>query len=179
MVLGSNMIHAGLHSACAEIVSRTDGALGCTLVDLETGLPLAAETKPGAPLDATSMELLAAIGVSCFDSGGLTSEFGDEDVDVVQEIQTTTDDAYYFMARVAGTQELLILVTDTKNTNLGLGWMSVHDALKKLRHLSAGVAGEPGDGATTGDRWRRSPHQLGPTNDVFASRTRNRRSIWD
>ena len=167
------MIHAGLHSVCADIVSHADGALGCALVDLDTGLPLTIETKPGARLNATSMELLAAMGVSYFDSASSS----DSEDDLVQELQTTTDDAFYFMARVPGTlPELLILITDTENTNLGLGWMSMHDALKKLQDLHAS---ESGDDPVSGHRARRSPHRLGASDDVFASRTRKRRSIWD
>ena len=169
------MRQASLQHVCRDIVTRADGALGCALVDLETGLPLTIEVRPGAPLTATSMELLSAMGVSYFDDGSVR-DFDDETSeidDVVQEIQTSTEDAYYFMARVPGNlQELFILVTDPKTTNLGLGWMAMRQALSGVQATNSD---NPSNGGTPGNARRadQSPDR------VFVRRARNRRSIWD
>ena len=174
------MGQAGLRHLCADIVNRTDGAFGCALVDLETGLPLASDVKPSAPLGPTSMELLSAIGVSYFDrpQGAHFDDDSTEADDLIQEIQTTTDDAYYFMARVPDApQEILILVMDPQATNLGLGWMSMRTALAQIRAINA----EDGFGNGSPPDARPVPHQppqAGPDR-VFERRTGNRRSIWD
>ena len=174
------MRQASLQDLCQNIVARVDGALGCALVDLETGLPLTLEIKPGAPLNASSMELLSALGVSYFDRNpSMDLDDGSSEVDdVVQEIQTTTEDAYYFMARVPEQpHELLILITDPKTTNLGLGWMSMRQALEQIQALNADH--DAGNGAT--GHARRVPDQPPQLSQerVFARRARNRRSIWD
>lgn len=173
------MRQAGLQHVCRDIVTRADGALGCALVDLETGLPLTVEVRPGAPLNAMSMELLSAMGVSYFDNGS-TRDFDDDTADlddVVQEIQTATEDAYYFMSRVPGNpQELLILVTDPNTTNLGLGWMSMRQALAQVQATNSDNA--PNDG-TPGNGRRDVPPADQSPDRVFAMRARNRRSIWD
>ena len=172
------MRQASLQHVCRDILTRADGALGCALVDLDTGLPLTTEVRPGAPLNATSMELLSAMGVSYFDNGSIR-DFDDDtpDLDDVHEIQTATEDAYYFMARVPGNlHELFILVTDPKTTNLGLGWMAMRQALARVQATNSD---NPSNGGTPGSG-RREP---GPTDQspdrVFVRRARNRRSIWD
>lgn len=173
------MMRTGLQHVCKEILDGTDGAIGCALVDLETGLPLTLEVKPGAPLNPVSMELLSAMGVSYFD-GGSSLDFNDESSeydDAVQEIQTTTEDACYFMARVPGSpQELLILVTDPNAINLGLGWMSMRQALAQVQTTNA----DNGQNGTMRGR-QTAPHQMPdqPADQVFARRARTRRSIWD
>ena len=173
------MRQASLQNLCDDIVNRVDGAFACVLVDLQTGLPLTMDVKPGAPLGPTSMDLLAALGVSYFDRAA-ASDYDDDSFevdDVIQEIQTTTDDAYYFMARVPDVpQEILILVMDPQTTNLGLGWMSMRQALERIRTISAENQhgnDAPGDSRTP----YQPPH---PSRDrVFARRVGNRRSIWD
>lgn len=171
------MVRAGFRNVCADILNGTEGALGCALVDLETGLPLTLEVKPGGLLNATSMELLSAMGVSHFDQGGVRDlDDGTSDAaDAVQEVQTTTEDAYYFMARVPGNpQELLVLATDPGATNLGLGWLSLRQALARVRAANSDTAAD----APPGSSRRAVPGD--PSQDrVFAMRARNRRSIWD
>ena len=173
------MRQTSLQHLCRDIAARADGTLACALVDLDTGLPLTLEVSPDAPLNAASMELLSAMGVSYFDSAA-ARDFDDGTTvadEVVQEIQTATDDAYYFMSRVPGTpQELLILVTDRHTTNLGLAWMSMRQALARVQEANAE---NPPNGEMPGNG-RRDVHPPTQSPDrVFAMRARNRRSIWD
>lgn len=174
------MGRATLQGLCEDIVTQVDGAFGCALVDLETGLPLTFEVKPDAPFGSSSMELLSALGVSYFDRAtALDDDDGSSEMDdIVQEVQTTTDDAYYFMGRVAGERkELLILITDPKTTNLGLGWMSMRQALEQLQTLNANE--HPGIGSTASTQPQVPLQPPLPPERVFATRARNRRSIWD
>ena len=162
-----------LQDLCEDIVTGVDGAIGCALVDLETGLPLTLKVKTGMQFDRDAMELLSAVGVAYFndDSAGPLAD------DAVQEIQTTTEDAYCFMSRVPGeAKELLILVTDRHTTNLGLGWMSIRQALS---HISAANTSVDRNGAPANSQpLEPTPRTTTLTDDAFAVRSRGRRSIW-
>ncbi|MCY4012167.1 MAG: hypothetical protein OXG82_05560 [Gammaproteobacteria bacterium] len=123
------MRKADLQSVCARITGDVDGALGCALVHLETGLPLAFSVASESRFGSAAIELLCAVGATCFG--------GAEDGEAVQELQATTADAFQFMALVPGRVDgLLVLVIDREATNLGLGWMAMRRAL-----AAAGEAG--------------------------------------
>lgn len=160
-----------LRRACENIVTDVSGTSACVLVDLDTGLPLALQVKSGY-MSTDAMELLAAVGASYF----VESDSSDDASHDVEEVQTTTDDSYVFMSRVPGqANELLILVTNRATTNLGLGWMSMRQALAEVR--DADLYEEEDDVAAvhTIDRARPSDQD-----DVFRVRSQGRRpSIWD
>lgn len=163
-----------LQDLCEDIVTGVEGAVGCALVDLTTGLPLALSVRSSGLLDSNAMELLAASGVAHFNGG--TSAAGDASFDdEVEEIQTTTDVAYVFMSRVPdGARQLLVVVTDRKTTNLGLGWMSMRQALVHIRTLNANAA--EGEAPTHAPPANPAPDRS--DDPAFAMRSRNRRSIW-
>lgn len=165
-----------IQDLCEDIVADVDGAMGCALVDLETGLPLTLKVRSNTPFDPNAMELLSAAGVAYF-NGDSPSDAGEaSDDNAVHEIQATTEDAYYFMSRVAGDDhKLLILVTDRKTTNLGLGWMSMRQALAHIQTMSA-REDRPGVAADS-PPVNPTPPPAQP-DDTFAMRSRNRRSIW-
>ncbi|MDE0658789.1 MAG: hypothetical protein OXI79_03975 [Gammaproteobacteria bacterium] len=166
-----------LQDLCEDIVAGVEGAIGCALVDLTTGLPVTLKVRGGGLLDSSAMELLAATGVAYFNGSVGASPADAAPEDEIQEIQTTTDDAYFFMSRVpGGSQELLVLVTDRKSTNLGLGWMSMRQALGHIRSLSADAgSGEAGAVPSTAQATTTPDPAEDP---AFAIRSRNRRSIW-
>ena len=127
-----------LQDICEAIVDDVDGALGCSLVDLATGLPMALDVKPNSMLNATAMEMMSAAGATYFRER-LSSPWvpahqdAGRQPETVQEIQTTTEETYHFMSLVPGEEsEMLVLVTERKSTNLGLGWISVRHALRLL-----------------------------------------------
>ena len=80
------------------------------------------------------------------------------------------------MSRLPGDSGgLLILVTDRKTTNLGLGWMSMRQALRQVEAIDA-VDDAPPVPAPVVAKPVRQPT---PSNDtVFPIRSRDRRSIW-
>ena len=127
-----------LQELCDGIVDDVDGALACALVDLETGLPLASTIAPGGILNPVSMEAIAAAGADYFRGKavrrleGAMSTPGESGSSFVTEIQTTTEDTYHFMSVVPGqANTLMILITD-KTANLGLGWISMREALARV-----------------------------------------------
>ena len=151
------MTQVRLQDICEEIVDEVEGALGCALVSLATGLPLALDVKPASLLNARAMEMISAAGVSYF-HGNSAMPLGPDSsakalghaMDYTQEIQSTTEDTYNFMSLVPGEeQELLILITDRRTTNLGLGWMSMWQALDRVQYANGNDAAEtPGTQAT-------------------------------
>ena len=111
-------------------MSGSHGAVGWALVDSVTGLPLASSVAPTADLDSDVMGLIGAGAAAQFKR---CSE-GEE----ILEIQTATDDAYYFIARVPDdSDQLAVLVLDRAETNLGLGWMAMRRALSDLEVASS------------------------------------------
>lgn len=126
-----------LQQLCDVIVDDVDGALACALVDLETGLPLASRVAPGGLLNSASIEAISAAGADYFRgkavrrlAGAMSTE---PESNFVWELQTTTEDTYHFMSVVPGRQNtLMVLITD-KTANLGLGWISMREALARIR----------------------------------------------
>ena len=173
-----------LQDICEAIVDDVDGALGCSLVDLATGLPMALDVKPNSLLNATAMEMMSAAGATYFRERlscpwVAAQQDAGRQPESVQEIQTTTEETYHFMSLVPGDEsEMLVLVTERKSTNLGLGWISVRHALRLLRDAYSDA------GAQT-DREQRAEESPSPapaparrTNDLINTGVRGRRTIW-
>ena len=178
------MRQAKLQEICEGIIDEVDGALGCALVDLATGLPLALDIQPDSLLDASSMELMSAAGGTYF-QGNLadppldaTDDGATKPRNFVEHIQATTEDTYNFMSVVPGEeQELFILITDRRSSNLGLGWMAMRQALQLVENLN-------GNGASVGSGIQTVPEPIPPIRprkpeSEFASPpVRGRRTIW-
>lgn len=174
-----------LQDVCEEIIDDVNGVLGCALVDILTGLPLAMDVKSGSPLNGSAMEMISAAGAAYF-RDNLTMEAGGDDPalqgDYVQEVQATTTDTYNFMSLVPNEkQELLILIADRKNSNLGLGWMAMREALDLVRKANDDDQdAESVDVEATvlpshhGATPRTVQRRLGQS----AQRARRRRAIW-
>ena len=165
-----------------------DGALGCALVDLTTGLPLALDVKPNSLLDAAAMELMSVAGVTYFTAssrmpfdeqsdpgGGLSA------ADSVQEIQATTEETYHFISLVPGDErELLILIVDRHATNLGLSWMSMRQARALMEKASTNGAseGSSADAAPIPTVEPAPPQPSSSSPQLSATRARGRRTVW-
>ena len=128
-----------LSDLCQNIVVEIDGCLGCAVVDLDTGLPLAMEVVPGSPLNAQAMELISVAGVEHFRgktvwqmelemSGGT----GVSQTAFVREIQTTTTDMHHYMSVVPGWESTLLILITAKAANLGMGWIAMRQALARV-----------------------------------------------
>lgn len=136
---------------CEQILGRMEGALGCALVDLQTGLPLALDARSDSLITPAALEMISAAAVACFsDIGGARS--GPESADAraaipdnaPQQIQVTTEFTYNFMSLVPGKDGLLlILITNRGDSNLGLGWMAMRQALAHLSDAGDHSASAP------------------------------------
>lgn len=122
------MSQSSLQRVCRTIVLESHGALGCALVDLETGLPLAFEVSAAGILSSDAMELIAAGTAAQFKRLGASAGGGE-----IREMQTATDDAFFFVARVPGeSDQLAVLVLDRAATNLGFGWTAMRKAMSDI-----------------------------------------------
>lgn len=129
--------HMNLQDICEETVADVEGCLGCAVVDLETGLPLAINVAAGSLLGDEAMELLAAACTEYFRGRmvwqlQLTLSGGEPAVSFVHEIQTTTEDTYNFMSVVPGRENAVLVLILDKAANLGLGRMSMRQVLRRL-----------------------------------------------
>ena len=131
-----------LQDICEEIMEDVDGALGCALVDLGTGLPLAMKVTSDALLDSGAMEILSAAGAEYFRgevSHQLESAMGSgagkppADTGFVEEIQTTTEDSYHFMSIVPGNEQTVLMLITDRTANLGLGWVAMRRTLRRVQ----------------------------------------------
>ena len=133
-----------------------DGALGCALVDLGTGLPLAMEVTSPALLETGALEVLSAAGAEYF-RGAVNRQLasamgGDPGADgFVEEIQTTTDDSYHFMCMVPGNRQTVLLLVTDKTANLGLGWVAMRRTLRRVQESTARATRGTGDARGTAE----------------------------
>ena len=115
-----------------------DGALGCALIDLGTGLPLAMHVASDALLDSGAMEILCAAGANYLRgevNDQLESAMGEgpSGEGFVEEIQTTTEETYHFMCVIPGNRETVLLLVTDRTTNLGLGWVALRRTLRRVQ----------------------------------------------
>ena len=132
-----------LQDICEYIMEDVDGALGCALVDLGTGLPLAMRVASDALIDNGAMEILSAAGAEYFRGdvnhqlqsamGGASGDHG-----FVQEIQTTTEDTYHFMSVIPGKEQTILMLVTDRTANLGLGWVAMRRTLARVQEMSSG-----------------------------------------
>ncbi|MCZ0945589.1 MAG: hypothetical protein OXJ53_21250 [Gammaproteobacteria bacterium] len=179
-----------LQDICEAIVDDVDGALGCSLVDLATGLPIALDVKQNSMLNATAMEMVSAAGATYFrerlsSPWVATQQDADRAPESVQEIQTTTKETYHFMSLVFGeASELFVLVTERKSTNLGLGWISVRHALRLLNDAFSDDEPQSDEHRDDGRNLSPTSPPVRPNQDLVNAnvggrrRTSRRRTIW-
>ena len=132
-----------LQHICEETVKDVEGCLGCAIVDLETGLPLALEVGGGTVVNQDALELLAAASAEYFRGPmvwqlQLTVAAGEAATDFVQEIQTTTEETYNFMSVVPEREGIALVLILDKAANLGLGRISMRQVLRRLSESNDG-----------------------------------------
>jgi len=126
------------------ILRDVDGALGCAVVDLSTGLLLGvAHNVPYftqsylEAVAAAAVDMLRGKNVLAVESL-ISSTRGKKVENTIKEIQMTTDNTYHFMAIVPEKPNSLVVLITSKKTNLGMGWAAVRSNLPKLGPLCPG-----------------------------------------
>ena len=123
-----------LQEICCQVVAGAEGVVGCLLLDMETGLPLAQAAKPGADLPT---EQIVADTRRVFRSG-LVAQFAGalsppRDLrGFVEEAQLTTAEAQHFMASVPGWDGALVVLVADRTLRVGIAWMCVRAATQRL-----------------------------------------------
>ena len=137
-----------MQRACAALLEEVDGALGCIVIDMQTGLTVAAEYRPESAVNESIVNLVSVVSANMF-VGNLMRQFEaalatgrPQSNGFVREVQMTTATTNQFMAAIPGWNEgVFVLVTD-KRVSLGLGWMAVHRVIARLQSDASPAAPE-------------------------------------
>jgi predicted regulator of Ras-like GTPase activity (Roadblock/LC7/MglB family) len=123
------------------IVSDVDGALGCAVVDLESGLLLG--VAHNVPYFTSSyLEAVAAAAVDMIRGKNvraveslLSNQRGKTVENTIKEVQMTTDLTLHFMATVTDKPNSLVVLITNRKTNLGMGWAAVRKSMATIAPL--------------------------------------------
>lgn len=132
---------AKIDDVVQQIVRDVDGALGCAVVDLSSGLLLSvAHSIPYftqsylEAVAAAAVDMVRGKNVLAVESL-LSSQRGKKVENSIKEIQMTTDNTLHFMATVPDRPNSMIVLITNRKTNLGMGWAAVRTNLPKLTPL--------------------------------------------
>lgn len=124
-----------------EVVKDVDGALGCAVVDLESGLLLGvAHSVPYftssylEAVAAAAVDMLRGKNVRAVESL-LSNQRGKAVEKTIKEVQMTTENTLHFMATIPNKPDALIVLITSKKTNLGMGWSAVRKAMVAVAPL--------------------------------------------
>lgn len=124
-----------------SIVKDVDGALGCAVVDLESGLLLG--VAHNVPYFTSSyLEAVAAAAVDMMRGKNvraveslLSNQRGKVVEKTIKEVQMTTENTLHFMAVVPDKPDALVVLITNKKTNLGMGWSAVRKSMAAVAPL--------------------------------------------
>ncbi len=138
----------GFQQVCENAVVENDGALGCVLIDLRTGLTLASAQRRGAELDGAEVKTILRSCEELF-CGKLIEQFvatlatGRASASgFVREVQITKTFHYQFMAALPGWDDAVMILITEKTLNLGLAWMVVHQTQARLAEARRNVGAD-------------------------------------
>lgn len=123
---------------CREVVQKVNGALGCAVVDLDSGLPLG--FYHAVPYFTQSfVDNASAMAVDMFRGRGITyiedlvsEQRGEEVRNSIEEIQMATKGTYHFLVQVPDKPNALALLITDRKANLGSGWSALRGALQSI-----------------------------------------------
>ena len=135
----------GFQEICEDVVGDTEGALGCLLIDLRTGLVLASAQRPGAALDDADVKTILHSSADMF-RGKLVDQFvrslptnRGSSAGFVREVQITTRYTHQFMAATPGWEDGITILITERTLSLGIGWMAVHQAQERFAEIHRGT----------------------------------------
>jgi hypothetical protein len=132
---------AKLDDITRGVVSDVDGALGCAVIDLTSGLLLS--VSHNIPYFTQSyLEAVAAATVELFRGKNiksveamLSSQRGSPIEKMIQEIQMTTENTFHFMSIIKEKPDAVVALICNKKTNLGMGWSVLRKSLSSIAPL--------------------------------------------
>lgn len=132
---------ANLDQITREILSSVNGALGCAVVDLPSGMLLSiAHNVPY--FTQTFIEAAAAAAVDIFRGNNslavealLGNQRGKTLEHSIQEIQMTTNTTFHFMSVIPEKPTAALVLVTSRTTSLGMGWASIRVNLSKAAPL--------------------------------------------
>jgi hypothetical protein len=132
---------ANLDQITREVVTSVDGALGCAVVDLSSGLLLS--VSHNVPyFTQTYLEAVAAAAVDMFRGKNvqaveslLSNQRGKPVENSVMEMQMTTPATLHFMAICPDKPNGLVVLITSKKTNQGMGWAQLRKSLTQISPL--------------------------------------------
>jgi hypothetical protein len=130
-----------INDICADIVRSVDSALGCAVVDLNSGLLLG--VSHNIPYFTQSyLDAVAAAAVDMFRGRTVSAVEdmignmrGSTKKNLIKEVQMTTENTYHFMTTVPDKPDALVILITSKKANLGMGWSSIRTSAPKLTPL--------------------------------------------
>ncbi|WP_353571142.1 hypothetical protein [Candidatus Albibeggiatoa sp. nov. BB20] len=130
-----------INEICSEIVSTVDAALGCAVVDLNSGLLLG--VSHNVPYFTQSyLDAVAAAAVDMFRGRTISAVEdmianmrGNSKAHLVKEVQMTTENTFHFMMIVPEKQDALVVLVTSRKANLGMGWASLRRVVPQLTPL--------------------------------------------
>ncbi len=124
---------SSLNEILQNIVNDVDGALGCAVVDLESGLLLGvAHNVPYFTFSyleavaAAAVDMIRGKNVRAVESL-LSSQRAKPVTHMIKEVQMSTDKTLHFMAVLKDKPNSLVVLITNKSTNLGMGWAAVRN----------------------------------------------------
>jgi hypothetical protein len=130
-----------IDDACKEVVSRTDGAVACGVVDLDSGMLLGIYNS--SSYTQTLNEIVAAATMDMFRGSNIgrieqmvrahrgIAENGEH---YFQEVHITSAHNYHFAKTLKGGKAVIMLVTK-KTTNIGMGWAQLKSVIPMVEPL--------------------------------------------
>ncbi|MCV6636116.1 hypothetical protein [Candidatus Albibeggiatoa sp. nov. NOAA] len=130
-----------INEICSEIVRTVDAALGCAVVDLNSGLLLG--VSHNVPYFTQSyLDAVAAAAVDMFRGRTISAVEdmianmrGNSKAHLVKEVQMTTENTFHFMMIVPDKPDALVVLVTSRKANLGMGWASLRRVVPQLTPL--------------------------------------------
>ncbi|MDQ6974264.1 MAG: hypothetical protein Q9M10_05220 [Mariprofundaceae bacterium] len=127
-----------LNDTLKNVVDNVSGALGCGVVDLQSGMLLGAHHS----VPYFTQSFLDAVGAAAVDmirgrnvsavQKMMAAQRGVDTAPRFTEIQMTSENTYHFVSEVPGKPNALVILITSKQTNLGMGWAGLRAALPEI-----------------------------------------------
>ena len=132
---------AKLDDITRDVINAVDGALGCAVVDLTSGLllsvshnvPYFTQTYLEA-VGAAAVDMMRGKNVQAVESL-LSGNRGTTVEKSIKEVQMTTTDTLHFMTVLPEKPDSMVILITNKKANLGMGWAAVRGSLPKIAPL--------------------------------------------